>query len=412
MQANKVHAVVAMRKITPEKRKMIYDLWLAGDGYIRINKKTGVSTGSISGVISEVRKRIPDIDELRKLSLKVKNANSNIPDALRGANLLEKMNALEIDLKDVTTSIKLLEHYGDKASDVIVYAEILRRIEIARGKKYNEIVNELNVTTNALDTKKEEIKDADMKIQALKMELSALEQLKALQQKLDSHSISHSKLDEIIESKLYLEKLELTPSIALILANEMEKTGETPANAARKIVNALEEHGSLIDKNLELALLQENLIRSIKVLQSKEEDIKTAINSLKESKIEYDGIIQSTRETYGTLLDNIEESKNELGELKIDEEEIIMTLQRAGTSYNNLKDVINKNEMSKVIIALLFNPKDPIERRILFTTLIRFNVRLMEHIGANDHIVSNPENFIGKLSDLMNCMGMEYNIAK
>jgi len=401
-----------MRPLTQEQRKIILDLWLDGDSYRRINSKTGISIGAISKVISKERKKTPDIDQLRKISVIVKKSNSTILDTLRGANLLEKINSLDINLKEVRTSINLLEHYGDESSNVLSYAEILRRTEIARRKTYKEIINELNETTIALDTKQEKIKNSNRKIQALQIELSALEQLKALQLKLDSHSISHSKLDEIIESQLSLEKMGLTPKIADILAKEMDKTGETPANAARKIVHLLDEQNGLIDKNLYLSHIEEQLKRSIKALQSKEKDIEKTVNSSKETIIQYDETIQKKKKTYQLLQNNIDEAKKRTSELKLEKENLIKLLQIGEQSLYNIEIRANKNKVLNVIITLLADPEAPIDQKLLLIAMIRLNLRLMEHVTANSHIVSNPENLRNKLSDLMNYMGREYTIAK
>jgi len=404
--------VTIVRRITPEQRKRVIDLWLDGDSSRTINSKTGVSTGSVSNIIKEERKKSPDIDQLRKISILIKKSNSTIIDALRGANLLEKINELDITLDEVSTSLNLIEHYEDEASDVLGYAQTLRQIEKTRGKTYKEIVNELTETTVEIDTLKMQIKDYNRKKQELLKELSNLEHLKALQQKLDSHNISHSKLDEIIEHQLTLENMGFTPEIAEILANEMNKTGLTPENAARRIVYLLNKQSNLTDKNLSLALLEDQLKRSVKTLQSKEKNLETTIKGLKETKVQYDIIIENSKETYQLQLTNIEENKKRMNELKQEEENIVTLLYRAEQALYNFEYKANKHIMLKTIITLLAEPKNPLPPKLLFTTMIRLLRRLEEHIIEHQNIISDPENFKADLLNLVVHFGREYTIAK
>ncbi|EMR73519.1 hypothetical protein MCGE09_00552, partial [Thaumarchaeota archaeon SCGC AB-539-E09] len=159
-----------VRRITPEQRKRALDLWLEGNSGRTINSKTEISTGSISNIISEERKKTPDIDQLRKISILIKKTNSALIDALRGANLLEKINELDITLDEVSTSLNLIEHYEAETSDVLGHAQTLRHIEITRGKNHEEIVNELLETTIEIDALKKEIKDLRRKKQSLQKE--------------------------------------------------------------------------------------------------------------------------------------------------------------------------------------------------------------------------------------------------
>ncbi|EMR72946.1 hypothetical protein MCGE09_00445, partial [Thaumarchaeota archaeon SCGC AB-539-E09] len=322
-----------------------------------------------------------------------------------------KINELDITLDEVSTSLNLIEHYEAETSDVLGHAQTLRHIEITRGKNHEEIVNELLETTIEIDALKKEIKDLRRKKQSLQKELSTLEHLKALQQKLDSHNIGHSKLDEIIEHQLSLENMGFTPEIADSLANEMNKTGLTPDNAARRIVYLLDEQTTLTDKNLSLSYIAKQLKRSIGALQSQEKNLETTINSLKETKGQYDIIIENSKETHQLQLENIEEIKKRMNNLKQEEKNIVTLLNMADQALNNLEYKANKHTILKTIITLLAEPKVPLPPILLFTTMIRLLRRLEEHIIEHQKIISDPESFTADLINLAVHFGGEYNIA-
>jgi len=85
-----------VRQIPIEVRRRVVELWMDGNSYRQVSAKTGVSLGTISIIINEERRKVPDIEGLRELKLALKQADANLTDALRGASFLEKLNDLDI----------------------------------------------------------------------------------------------------------------------------------------------------------------------------------------------------------------------------------------------------------------------------------------------------------------------------
>jgi len=101
-----------VRPLPPEIRRRIFETWLEGYNYRQISSQIGVSLGAITAIIEEERKKMSDIDELRELKLALKQANTTIPDALRGAGLIEKLNSLNIPPERLLSCITILDQYG------------------------------------------------------------------------------------------------------------------------------------------------------------------------------------------------------------------------------------------------------------------------------------------------------------
>ena len=96
-----------MRKISREVENKIFKLWLEGYTYREIIPKCGgCSLATISKVINIVRKRAPDIDELRHLNVALKKGDRSVYDAVRGGILLDKVNQLGVGLDDLEDYVK------------------------------------------------------------------------------------------------------------------------------------------------------------------------------------------------------------------------------------------------------------------------------------------------------------------
>lgn len=80
--------------ISEDTKNQIIGWWLGGCSYRDIYEKMGriVSTGSISNTIVEAKKRAPDLETLRTLNKQLNEYRTNIPDALRGAQLLSQID--------------------------------------------------------------------------------------------------------------------------------------------------------------------------------------------------------------------------------------------------------------------------------------------------------------------------------
>jgi hypothetical protein len=128
----------------------------------------GIAISTISSIIQGERDRTHDLDDLRRLNVGLREAGARLPDALRGAGFLQRLNDLEISVKDLRGAINLLGHYGGEAGEVLKAAKRLMALEGSGGKPYGQIVDEAA-------EKERWIRGADQRIRELfKLSISLL----------------------------------------------------------------------------------------------------------------------------------------------------------------------------------------------------------------------------------------------
>ena len=76
-------------------------LWVAGYTYEKISNKTGMSTGAISQLINEWKKRVPGLEDLHKISGTLKEMDAGLLEVLRGAEILDLVNDLGMSLEEI-----------------------------------------------------------------------------------------------------------------------------------------------------------------------------------------------------------------------------------------------------------------------------------------------------------------------
>lgn len=101
-----------VRKHPPEVRRRVVELWLDGNTYKDIYAETGASPASSSSIIDRTRKQVPDIDELRRLNIFLKNAGANLRDALRtvSTHIISLGNAKSTQTESSKRSILSMSH--------------------------------------------------------------------------------------------------------------------------------------------------------------------------------------------------------------------------------------------------------------------------------------------------------------
>ena len=129
-----------VRQISNKNRRRVVSLWLDGNTYRKISAEIGVSIGLISSIIAKERVKVPDIDELRELKVALIQADTNLIDALRGADFLKKLNDLNIPVTRIPVCINLLNQYGEKTKEVLSSGLRLKELEVSRGKTYEDIL--------------------------------------------------------------------------------------------------------------------------------------------------------------------------------------------------------------------------------------------------------------------------------
>lgn len=164
--------------ISHEKRLDIARYYLLGSTYAEIEKKTGVSHGSVANVIKELETghlTIPgvpldEVNDLRLLALDLAKKSLKPSQALLGVTLFKRFTELEIAPSEVDQWSKLVKIYAPEdfpVKDFFEAALHLHNLEKAEKKPFQEVAEEyatlkqktgeLTTEVNSLDKKKNEL---------------------------------------------------------------------------------------------------------------------------------------------------------------------------------------------------------------------------------------------------------------
>jgi len=140
-------------EISHSKRLEVAMLYLRANTYTEIEKKTGVSHGSISTIMNEllsgqlVIPGVPsdEVSDLHQLSVGLKKKNLEPSQALLGLTLFMKFNELGIVPSQFDQWAELVKVFAPddfSAKDFFEAALHLHKIEEATGKPFQEIAQE------------------------------------------------------------------------------------------------------------------------------------------------------------------------------------------------------------------------------------------------------------------------------
>ena len=281
--------------ISPEKRKRVIELYIRGYSYREIDEKTGVSIGSISEIINEKRKEMPDIDDLRGLSIALRESNASLLDTLRGANCINKCNELNISVEKIPNCFKLLENYGEKAGHILEAGIRIQQLEEQFGRSYEQLTLDFDEKTEKDAQLSKRVEELSKEERKLKSSLGELSDLRALKDKIEQRGLSIQRLDNFIEKTLKLEELGFTLRAAELLSSELSKRGLDIHESASLLAAMLALHVSLEDNvsklkgevnelNLKKTSSQMEIkleTKEIEKLQKQHEEYKNALDELK-----------------------------------------------------------------------------------------------------------------------------------
>ena len=163
--------MIKLRKTSNKIQRRVFELWLEGHAYRKIGDKLSVSLGTISGIIERIRKKTPDLNDLRKLNLKIRKQGSNVYDLFRGTQLLEKVNNFGINLERLESFLKVMSEIVSErqiGEEKLVNASLtLLRLEDQSHKPYKEFVQDF-------EAKHEDIKHLQFKTKKTLKEIKKL----------------------------------------------------------------------------------------------------------------------------------------------------------------------------------------------------------------------------------------------
>ncbi|MGB9135320.1 MAG: sigma-70 region 4 domain-containing protein, partial [Candidatus Bathyarchaeia archaeon] len=98
-----------MRRLPPQVEQEILKRALQGATYREIAREFGMSIATVSRVIEDARKKMPDVDSLRELSILLRKAGLTVFDATRACRLMESLTKWGISFEELSDYVRLNE---------------------------------------------------------------------------------------------------------------------------------------------------------------------------------------------------------------------------------------------------------------------------------------------------------------
>jgi len=315
--------------ISHENRLEVARLYLLGYTYAEIEKKTGVSHGSISSIVNKLisgQLVIPgvlsdEVSDLNQLSVVLKKKNLEPSQALLGLTVFLKFNELGIvpsQFGQWSELVKVFALDDFLAKDFFDAALHLHKLEEGEGKPFQEIaeeyiglqqkVGEMEIKLDSLDVKRKGLAE---EVESLTSEVSTLEQNK-----------------EEIKSSLGAESADLEQAKSMVAVAKEEHTHVTKEieDLLKKKDKLHSEVGSKEEsliKLKEIGLSEEDLLRLVKLLASMAEGENVDADQAKDeffSALEqfknYSGLQKAVEEEGGNLQSIVKQKSSVVGEIE------------------------------------------------------------------------------------------------
>jgi DNA repair exonuclease SbcCD ATPase subunit len=214
-----------VRPIPDPVKQRVLTLWLNGSTYREIGAQTGLAIASISNIIADYRKRMPDLEDLRRLRSDLKAAKATLEEAMRGARLLKRLDELELEREDLSACLKFVSTAGKRVSELASAGSRLLTLEQQTGKAYDRIVLEFEEKSKAEAGMSARVRSLEQRELHLKNSIHHLEKLEGLQQTIERHSLTPAVLESLICDGRGLQGLGFTTQNAQLPAKELAKRG-------------------------------------------------------------------------------------------------------------------------------------------------------------------------------------------
>jgi hypothetical protein len=456
-----------VRQISNKNRRRVVSLWLDGNTYRKISAEIGVSIGVISSIIAKERVKVPEIDELRELKVALIQADTNLIDALRGADFLKKLNDLNIPVTRIPVCINLLNQYGEKTEEVLDSGLRLKELEVSRGKTYEDILIDAAEKVQEQQILKKSIEELNSEKKTLINFLLELDHLKLLQDKMNRYGLTLSRLDGFIKKSIRLDALGFTSKATELLASELARIGLDPQRAAIMLTKLLSQYGNLegaveklfaanrvlqqdIEKKKdERESLEKQLIafreqrNKFQILTETEENLHTYKRdqleteyafkrneletrySSKWNKIEtlYNERVRNLTDQYeiekSKLKEEIQDLKEQhkskmkkVQELKSEDEILQANINVAETLLIKIEEKFTESRPIAALITLIKSSKAPIEKTTLLKAVLGVVEGVKTRINTNKLLVSNRLKLSGSLEEISRILDEELKFAK
>lgn len=132
-----------MRGLPPQVEREILKRALQAATYREISHEFGVSVATVNRVFEDARKKMPDVDSLRELSVLLRKAGLTVFEATRSCRLVESLNKWGISLEELGDYVRLNDRFlSERALDenFLSYALKLMQLEQVSGQTFQEVV--------------------------------------------------------------------------------------------------------------------------------------------------------------------------------------------------------------------------------------------------------------------------------
>ncbi len=173
------------KEISPAKRRRALVLYVQGLPFVEIATKTGLSTGSVANIVQEakegkfeeVRDVREQIDGLRELSVALRKGKLEIAQAFLGLSFYERLVKLGIGPDALDSWAKMCHEISppDYAVEEFVNAALrLKELERLKGMAYEELVEDYETKSEALNEVESKTNELETTRQALSEEIHNL----------------------------------------------------------------------------------------------------------------------------------------------------------------------------------------------------------------------------------------------
>ena len=249
-------------------------LWIAGYTYEKISDKTGMSTGAISNLINEWKKKIPGLEELHDISRTLKKRGAGLLEVLRGAKILDLVNDLGVSLEEIPQCLELFHAVEGRPPEIAAAGLHLLELEKKTGFSFPDLIEEYLKKVEKLAKTEKSLKALKAKKKAVRDNLSDLKKLEELDEKFRELGLTPKKVEKLMASALSMEELGFTPKIAEVLASELKEVGLEPRKAAREIARLVKKHRGLETAVSKLSRTAGQIKTQITGLQDEVDDLK------------------------------------------------------------------------------------------------------------------------------------------
>ena len=314
-------------------RKRVINRRVKGDSFPKISLNLGVAASTAHDIIDEVIEAFPDFEEVRELNLGLKKVRISIDEAKEGADLLQRIRALEISLELLSEAVSFYEQQARSPVDLISVSQRIEALTKQFGMGPEEIIAKTEAMGKQLEPLKRSVSEAQNTLHDLQIQIPCFRSLIMLSDKLSEHEITIKAMDNFIDQNRNLLELGFTSEIASLFANELAKYGLDSKTATRILAGDIYE--------------SETLRKAIKEQRELSEDLKEEIrkNTGENNRLKTEYIIQQGKINDDKANHEIEEKtrKRNLNQLESDigkAEEALQKLADRTTDMKSIRDTI------------------------------------------------------------------------